>query len=623
VQQKKAARKARALQVAAKLKNGIGTDPGPSAEGKRALAQRPARSMTAPILTSAELDHLIKQYLIKNNPKVEPAPVTNDVEFVRRIYFDLIGKPPTPQQVLVFVRDRSKEKRAQIIDALLASPEFAHHWARYWRDVIKFHATNENLVRVRFDLFEDWLAKELKANKPWDEIVSAMVTASGRSDENGAVGFSLAYDAQPVETAGEVSRIFMGIQIQCAQCHDHKTDSWKQQQFHELAAFFAGLRPRPVVPGGQGQLPVFALVFQGPRRYTMPAKDNPTTQIPVAPRFFLSHAKGQSAPALSESLTPSDRRAMAASYITGQDNPWFAKAFINRLWYALLGEAFYEPIDDLGPERSPKAPEVLDPLAEQWQKGGYDIRWLFRTILNTQAYQRRVRSTANPAGRTAFASSCPSRLRSDQIFDALVQALALPLDADGNLITPNNPDGRGRAPGKNVSQTRKPEFLQKRLGLTEKNQRQALSQVQKKAAAVKAALGAGFGDQGAAKKKMALVQKLGGPRLLFDRVFGVDPSIPNEDVTGTIPQALFLMNSPLVNNRVQARPGTVLGEILMTAPDERSALNALYLRVLSRPPTAREVEICARYLANIGDRREAFEDIYWSLMNSTEFLTRR
>jgi hypothetical protein len=111
--------------------------------------------------------------------------------------------------------------------------------------------------------------------------------------------------------------------------------------------------------------------------------------------------------------------------------------------------------------------------------------------------------------------------------------------------------------------------------------------------------------------------------VLFERIFGVDPSIPNDDVLGTIPQALFMMNGGLVNSRIAARPGTVLGEILAAAPDERSALNALYLRVLSRHPTPKEVEVCDRYIAAVGNPREAFEDIYWSLINSTEFLTRR
>lgn len=110
---------------------------------------------------------------------------------------------------------------------------------------------------------------------------------------------------------------------------------------------------------------------------------------------------------------------------------------------------------------------------------------------------------------------------------------------------------------------------------------------------------------------------------MFDRLFGIDPSVSNDEVTGTIPQALFLMNSPLVNNRIATKPGSVLGEIFTSAPNDRAALGMLYLRVLSRQPTKEEVEICGRYLSSVGDHREAFEDIYWSLINTTEFLTRR
>ncbi len=422
--------------------------------------QRPARSVTPPTITSAELDRLVQQYLFKTDPKVDPAPKTTDVEFVRRVYFDLIGKPPTPEQYVAFVRDRSRDKRARLIGRLLDSKDWARNWARYWRDVVKFHATNENLARVGFDEMEDWLTEQFHTNKPWDEIVAKLIQATGRNDENGAVAFALAYEGRPVEMAGEVSRIFLGVQIQCAQCHDHKTDSWKQVQFHEFAAFFAGAQPRQVVKASPGQPPVFAIVDRPRARYSMPDKDNANKQIPIAPRFFLSHSGSKTPePALPESLSPAQRRDLAASYVTGQDNPWFAKAFINRTWYALMGEGFYEPIDDIGPERTARAPEVLDPLSEQWQRGGYDLRWLFRTLMNTEAYQRRVRSTATAAGKTPFASGCPSRMRADQVFEALAQALGLPQDDQGNVVLPrNNPrHGQGQErpgqPGRSQAST--------------------------------------------------------------------------------------------------------------------------------------------------------------------------
>ena len=172
---------------------------------------------------------------------------------------------------------------------------------------------------------------------------------------------------------------------------------------------------------------------------------------------------------------------------------------------------------------------------------------------------------------------------------------------------------RGQGQGKNAASS---------LGDPKRAAAGDASQPKRKAAAKKAVEATGLSSQAPAKKAGPLLRR-GGPRLLFDRLFGVDPSVANEDVLGTIPQALFMMNSPMIHNRTQARPGTVLGEILAVAPDERPALNALYLRVLSRHPTAKEVEICRRYLAAVGDPREAFEDIYWSLINTTEFVTRR
>jgi hypothetical protein len=323
----------------------------------------------------------------------------------------------------------------------------------------------------------------------------------------------------------------------------------------------------------------------------MPDKDVPTKQIPMAPRFFL--ASSGSPPALPEALGAVERRTLGASYVTGQDNPWFARAFVNRIWYVLMGESFYDAVDDLGPERTPKAREVVERLADEWQKGGYDVRWILRTITNTTAYQRRVRSTANPAGKTAFASNCPSRLRSDQIVQALVESLGLPED----LV----PAQRARAAEPSPS---------------------SLAEPRKGAPKPKAAAAGLAGAPGATKGQGKLVRQ-GGPRVLFNALFGVDPSVPNDEVLGTIPQALFLMNGPMVHNRTQARPGTVLGEILSTTQDNRAALDALYLRVLSRQPTPKEVETCGHYLTGVGNRAEAFEDIYWALVNSTEFISRR
>jgi hypothetical protein len=296
----------------------------------------------------------------------------------------------------------------------------------------------------------------------------------------------------------------------------------------------------------------------------MPDLKDPQKKIPVTPKFFLAP---DSAGPVPDGLTTEQRRALAASYVVGQDNPWFARAFVNRAWFALMGDGFYNPVDDMGPARTARDPEVLEAIASQWQTGGYDVRWLFRTILKTRAYQREFKATNTAAGRTPFAANNPGRLRADQLLDALAQAINVPTEGR----PPKDEAGKGAA-----KKLGPPDFLRR------------------------------F-----------------GPRVQFNNLFGVDPSTPPDDVLGTIPQALFLMNSPQVNRQIEARPGTVLGEIIATHPDNHSALVALYLRVLARRPTTHEMDVCEKHLQAVGDRKAVFEDILWCLVNSTEFVNRR
>lgn len=478
---------------------------------------RPAdRVVTTPTLTPDELDTLLEQTLA--GEKVELAPLTTDVEFVRRAFLDITGTLPSPKEVVGFVRSRDRDKRPKLIDFLLDSPNYARNWAHYWRDVIEFRASSEN--PGNFDDLENWFAARFEQNVGWDLIARELITTNHNDRKNAASGFARAHGGQPVELAGEVSRVFLGVQIQCAQCHDHPSDSWTRQQFHEFAAFFAE---------------------RG--RYMMPDKADPARSISIAPKFFL----GEKADPLPMDVPAIVRRERGAEFVTSVDDPWFAKAFINRLWFALVGEGFYAPVDDMGPGRTAKAPEVLDTLAAQWAKGGYDIKWLFRTLLNTRAYQREVRSTYSASGRTAFAANCSSRLRADQITVALNQTLGQA-----------KPD---RATG-------------------------------------------AFGP--------------------LTKLFSVDPSTPPDDILGTIPQALFMMNSPQINNAISAtNEKGLLVRILESADDNRAALDTLYLTVLSRTPTRAEVQTCARYFEQTGNRQEAFEDILWALINSTEFVSRR
>ncbi len=506
---------------------------------------RPTRQVVAVDLSPADLDRMLET----------PTTLIDDEAFLRRARLDLTGTLPRPDEIEAFNADSDPHKRERLIDALLASDEFARHWARYWRDTIAFRATAENPRLVNFDVFETWMADALHANRPWDQIVSDILTASGEIGENGATALYVAHSTnqkfQPVEMAGEASRIFLGVQIACAQCHDHPTDRWTQQQFHELAAFFAGATVRRTDP----QAPRLQRTLAdrpGVPRHAMPDNNDPKKTTPVQPAFFLDDSES-SLPRLDSTQS----RALAASYFTGQDNPWFARAFVNRVWYALMGQAFYFPVDDLGPDRKAENAEVLDALADAFSRGGYDVRWLYQTITRTAAYQRADRPT-------------PAPLRADAIFDALMTSLDLPLEGLSGRVARNDKNGKP---------------------------------------APQAPVG---------------VRGRFGPRQIFGSLFGVDPSVPNEEVLGTIPQALFLMNSAQIQRGTQAAgPRSVLGRILSAQADNTKALDAVYLQTLARHPNADEQRVALDYLKKVGNRREAFEDILWALVNSTEFLTRR
>jgi hypothetical protein len=259
-------------------------------------------------------------------------------------------------------------------------------------------------------------------------------------------------------------------------------------------------------------------------------------------------------------LSDEDRRQAVAKSFTSPNNPWFARAFVNRLWSELLGEGFYMPVDDLGPRRTARFPAAMDALVQGFITQKYDVRWLMQTMLLTETYQRAIRPAVVSEEVMPFAAQTPTRLRSDQLFNAIVQV----------------------------------------LGLNDPSERQ---------------------DDG--EMMAGPYARLRNPRAQFHALFGFDPSTPLEDITGNVPQALFLMNSPLFRNGVAAQGNTRLARILSECDDNRDALSEVYLLTLSREPLAREVEVATDYLREVGSREEAFEDLMWSLLNSSEFLSKR
>ncbi len=510
-----------------------------------------------PAVVARQVDQLLQEELPELSSVAQGR--CDDATFLRRVYLDLVGRAPTADEISWFLLDTSPDKRRQVVAELLNSPEYGQHWAGYWRDVV-FYRASDPRARVGVESFERFMAEALNRNVSWDKIATEIITATGDVRQRGATGLILAQMGDAELIAAEVSRIFLGIQVQCAQCHDHPTDRWRRQQFHELAAFFPRTKIRPMRTAQGRTFVVFSLErpVRGRRRlrwrleHYMPDLNNPQAEgTLMRPKFFLT---GRSLPPGTPDLV---RRRTLAQWITSPRNRWFAKAFVNRMWYELVGRGFYEPVDDLGPDRKPVAPRTLNRLCRGFIDSGYNIKWLMAVICTTEAYQRAL-GPQDSAQQVAFASGTATRLHADQVWQVLRDLLQ---PVAGISPRRNTPAGRARL--------------------------------------------------------------VAAARRQFRQIFGFDPSTPADEVQGSIPQALFLMNNPFLQRVMSARPGTMLGQLLREFPDNEPAVRELYLRVLSREPKPSEMEKALAYIHQVGDRAEAFEDLLWALVNSTEFLHRR
>lgn len=499
----------------------------------------------------------------------EVAAATNaradDESFLRRLSLDLVGEPPTPEEITAFALDPATDKRARVIDRLLADERFGINWGRYWRDVIMYRRSDERALIASRSVV-DYLAARFNENTPWDEIARSFVTASGNLAEDGRTALLVSQWGQVPETAAEVSRVLMGVQIQCAQCHDHPIDRWRREQFHELAAFFPRIAVRRIRdPNEPKKRRGFELVSNNRgrkkkkkpsgaadkgREHYMPDLDDPTAKgALMQPVFFVTGQK------LETGLPDRRRREALADWITSEENPWFARAFVNRIWAEMIGKGFYEPIDDLGPDRDCSSPKAMNFLSKQFVAGGHDVKWLFKTIAFSDAYQRESAAQHTSEDAT-LAADCPQRLRGDQLFSALAGTL-------------------------------------------------------------------GFDEQAADSKQPPRRGPPRTPRAQFNRLFGYDPSTPRDEISGSIPQALALMNAKVINGAIRADgANSALGRLLAQTDDDEEIVVELYLRTLARQPKEPEIETCHKYIAEVGDRTEALEDILWALINSTEFLYR-
>ncbi|MDX1948800.1 MAG: DUF1549 domain-containing protein [Pirellulaceae bacterium] len=515
--------------------------PTQSAEEKAPAFVRQAPAKPLAKLTVAELDALMEKHV----GGIADAAIVADEDYLRRVTLDLIGRQPTMPESQAFAADNSADKRAKLVEKLLASPEFGTNWANYWSDVISYRTPSPELTFLNYGTLKGWLAGEFNGGKGWDETTYKIITAVGKVGENPAATFVGFHQADKSRLASETTRVFLSTQIQCAECHDHKFIDMPQETFHHVAAFFVRV---------QAKLPW-----------------NDSNQIIVSSKPAGEHkmpeGKSEMKPmAFSEAETElgvSDmkRRVELAEWIVGADNPWFAKAFTNRVWARMMGRGFCEPVDEIGELGDRVLPEVHAALAGHFAASQFDVKDVFRVVANSRSYQREIRD-ADPKVAKPFVTIPAGRLRGDEVFDSLAAGLGLP----------------------NVTPEPEP-----------------------------------------AKPGIRFPPPPKSTRDLVNDAFGFDPSSEQSNVARTMQQAMFLMNNRQVQKQIDASPGaeTMLAKVLESETDNAVAVTRLYQQVLARKPTPKEIDIAQSHLASVGDRKTGFEDLLWSMVNSAEFLSRR
>ncbi len=501
--------------------------------------QKPAK--VASKLSSDALDAAMEKYV----GGIMNAPQTTDEAFLRRLSLDLIGRQPTTEEMATFVADAAMDKRARVIDKLLASPEFGVNWADYFSDVISYRTPQPELTFLNYRPFKAWLAEEFNKNTGWDEVTYKIITASGTVGENPAATYVGFHQGDKSRLASETTRVFLSTQIQCAECHDHKFIDMPQETFHHVAAFF--VRVQTKLPWNDSNLIVVSSKTAGEHKM-------PESNKEMQPAAFSSKM-------LDAGVSDIVRRTELARWVVGAENPWFAKALTNRVWARLMGRGFCEPVDEIGDLADSVLPEVHVALAEHFVATEFDIKDVFRVVANSKAYQRPVRD-ASPDEKKPFAVIPAGRLRGDEIFASLKAGIELP-----NFTPPPAPVPEG------VRFPPPPKSTQD----------------------------------------------------LVNEAFGFDPSSEAHNVARTMQQAMFLMNNDQIQKQIDASPGsnTVLARIVSEETDDAKAIGRLYQAVLARKATDKEIEIGRKHLAKVGERKTAYEDLLWSMINSAEFLSRR
>ncbi len=380
-------------------------------------------------------DNLIDRHVVEklNRLKIAPSPLASDEEFLRRVYLDLIGVQPRPDEVLAFLADKDPKKREKVIDALFARPEFVDHWSLKWGDLLQNSRTNTGVQSVY--LFREFIRGAVASNMPLDEFARRILTARGGAvDDPASVYFGISKDTN--DTVERSTQVFAGVRMMCARCHTHPLENWTQADYYGLASFFNQVSVRPDA--------------------RFPEPNTRIVQVNRNAGFATNPRSGQAQPpkflgGIEPPLTPGvDRREAYARWLTAPENPLFARGMVNRVWSYFYHRGIVEPVDDVRSTNPPINPALLDALTKDFVEHHFDVRHLMRQIVTSQTYQRSSVATAsNQHDEQNFSRTIQRRVPAEALLDSLVQATGVPENfggVPGNFRAAQLPDGNVENP---------------------------------------------------------------------------------------------------------------------------------------------------------------------------------
>lgn len=501
---------------------------------------------------------------------VKPAPVVDDIKWCRRVYLDILGRIPTFDEMAEFSRDKDKGKRAKLVERLLYddryTEEYARHWGTVWTNILigRSGGTEDRTLTNREGM-QKYLRDSFATNKAYNRMVYELVTATGASKPgvanfNGAVNFLIdkVNEEEATLATSATSKIFLGLQVQCTQCHNHPFNKWKQQTFWEFNAFFRqAVALRRFVPGtndidhaeladqdfaGQAGDPEDAVIFYELRNgLTKTAYPVFMDGEPVDARGYVSDV---------------NRRQELARHM--MDSEFLDKMIVNRMWAHFLGYGFTKPMDDLGPHNAASHPELLEELGKQFRDHSYDLKQLMTWIALSAPYQLSATITPynqidDPAvgEQPKFSHFYLRQMQAEQLYQSLVVA------------------GETKARGSYEEQ--------------DAERRRWLSQ--------------------------------------FVVAFGTDEGDEATTFNGSIPQALMMFNGDLIKRATSIEPESYLGRLTRSDLKTPDMISRLYLTGLGRRPSRDELAFSAKLIAaRNGNVTEALQDLWWAILNSNEFI---